>query len=74
MTDVSNASRTNFMNLTTLTWDEHILKMFGVTSDMLASIRSNAEVYGHISEGPLKGVAISGRDIFKTQLPACIQD
>ena len=46
LTDVSNASRTNLMDLSTLTWHQPTLELFGVRPDMLPEIRSNAEVYG----------------------------
>lgn len=46
ITDVSNASRTNLMDLRTLSWHEPTLRLFGVPPAMLPQIRSNAEVYG----------------------------
>jgi glycerol kinase len=46
LTDASNASRTNLMDLSTLSWHEPTLALFGVRPDMLPEIRSNAEVYG----------------------------
>ena len=46
LTDASNASRTNLMDLSTLSWHEPTLALFGVRPDMLPQIRSNAEVYG----------------------------
>ena len=36
--DVSNASRTQLMNLSSLRWDENILKIFGITPEMLPKI------------------------------------
>ena len=47
-TDVTNASRTLFMDLETLSWDESILKDFGVPASMLPEIRSSSEVYGNV--------------------------
>ena len=61
ITDVSNASRTNLMDLKRQTWHRDTLKIFGVKEEMLATIKSNAEVYGNITAGPLEGVPISGR-------------
>lgn len=61
MTDVTNASCTNLMNLSTLAWSTELLEMFGVQLEMLPEIRSNAEVYASVAEGPLKGVPISGQ-------------
>ena len=46
VTDASNASRTNLMDLRTLSWHEPTLRLFGVPPGMLPQIRSNAEVYG----------------------------
>ncbi|TFD63993.1 glycerol kinase GlpK [Cryobacterium sp. Hh38] len=45
-TDVTNASRTLFMDLETLQWDDEILAIFDVPRSMLPSIRSSSEVYG----------------------------
>ncbi len=59
-TDVTNASRTQLMNLDTLAWDQEILDAFGIPPAMLPKIRSSSEVYGHVHEGSLKGVAIAG--------------
>src|SRR5438132_7539167 len=60
ITDVSNASRTQLMNLEALSWDPEILAAFGIPDAMLPRIRSSSEVYGHIKDGVLKGVAIAG--------------
>ena len=43
-TDVTNASRTLFMNLETLEWDDEILGIFGVPRSMMPEIRSSSEV------------------------------
>ena len=62
ITDVTNASRTLFMNLETLTWDEDILKEFGVPKSMMPEIRSSSEVYGTVAgsqllrETPVAGI------------------
>jgi len=61
-TDVTNASRTMFMDLETLQWDDDILAIFDVPKSMLPSIRSSSEVYGtaHTSsllrEVPVAGI------------------
>jgi glycerol kinase len=60
ITDVSNASRTQLMNLDSLSWDSGILREFGIPEAMLPRICSSSEVYGYIKDGALKGVAISG--------------
>ena len=59
-TDVSNASRTLFMNINTLKYDEHLLEIFNVPEDVLPEIRSSSEIYGYITNGHLKGVPVSG--------------
>ncbi len=52
-TDVTNASRTMFMDLETLEWDDEILAAFGVPRSMLPEIRSSSEVYGVANEHSL---------------------
>jgi len=59
-TDVTNASRTQLMNLKTLEWDDELLHAFSVPRQILPQIRSSSEIYGHVAQGPLKGVAIAG--------------
>ncbi|MBS3178081.1 MULTISPECIES: glycerol kinase GlpK [unclassified Pseudoclavibacter] len=61
VTDVTNASRTLFMDLETLAWDQSILDAFGVPASMLPEIKSSSEVYGHAStQSLLREVPISG--------------
>jgi len=60
VTDVTNASRTQLMNLKTLDWDPEVLNAFGIPPAMLPRIRSSSEVYGKASEGTLQGVTIAG--------------
>ncbi|GAA4061598.1 glycerol kinase GlpK [Agromyces indicus] len=52
-TDVTNASRTLFMDLETLQWDDEILGIFGVPRSMMPEIRSSSEVYGTVEESSL---------------------
>ncbi|MEX0152577.1 MULTISPECIES: glycerol kinase GlpK [Microbacterium] len=52
-TDVTNASRTLFMDLETLSWREDILADFGVPASMLPEIRSSSEVYGSVESSSL---------------------
>jgi glycerol kinase len=59
-TDVTNASRTQLMNLQTLQWDEELLRAFFIPRQILPEIRSSSEVYGHVTQGPLSGVAVAG--------------
>jgi glycerol kinase len=51
VTDVTNASRTMLMDLTTLDWDDELLGFFGIPRAMLPEIRpsSDAEAYGTTS-------------------------
>ena len=59
ITDVTNASRTQLMNLATLDWDADILALFDVPRACLPQIRSSSEVYG-ACKGALDGVALAG--------------
>ena len=47
VTDVTNASRTMLMDITTLEWREDIASDFGIPLSMLPEIRSSSEVYGY---------------------------
>jgi glycerol kinase len=58
VTDVTNASRTQLMNIRTLQWDPELLDFFGVPAGMLPEIRSSAEVYGTAARA-LPGVRIA---------------
>jgi glycerol kinase len=60
VTDVTNASRTQLMNLGTLAWDDEILETFGIPAKMLPRICSSSEVYGTAQIAPIKDVAIAG--------------
>lgn len=53
ITDVTNASRTLFMDLETLSWDESILADFGVPLSMMPEIKSSSEVYGTVHTSQL---------------------
>lgn len=52
-TDVTNASRTLFMDLETLEWRDDILSDFGVPRSMMPEIRSSSEVYGTVESSSL---------------------
>jgi glycerol kinase len=60
VTDVTNASRTQLMNLDTLDWDADLLATFDIPRAMLPSIRSSSERYGTSSAEPIEGVPITG--------------
>ncbi|QDV04874.1 Glycerol kinase [Planctomycetes bacterium Poly30] len=60
-TDVTNASRTLFMDLKTLQWRDDILEAFGVPRSMMPEIRSSSEVYGKVrSSSLLREVPVAG--------------
>ncbi|MBF6168035.1 glycerol kinase GlpK [Streptomyces gardneri] len=46
LTDVTNASRTLLMNLSTLTWDDELLNFFGIPARMLPRIQPSTASYG----------------------------
>ena len=60
ITDVTNASRTQLMNLATLDWDDDLLAAFDVPRAVLPRIVASSEVYGTASVGTLAGVNIAG--------------
>jgi glycerol kinase len=60
VTDVTNASRTQLMNLETLDWDPAILKSFGIPRAMLPKICSSSEVYGKAAFTSIRGVPVAG--------------
>ena len=61
ITDVTNASRTMLMNLSTGDWDEDMLSLLNIPRRMLPAIKSSSEVYGEITVMgatlPLAGIA-----------------
>ena len=59
ITDVTNASRTQLMDLETLDWDAEILALLDVPRACLPQIRSSSEVYG-TCRGVLEGVPLAG--------------
>jgi glycerol kinase len=61
ITDVTNASRTMLMDLSTLQWDPDIAAEMGVPVSMLPEIRPSSERYGEGRQGgSLPGVPIAG--------------
>ncbi len=62
VTDVSNASRTLFMDLQEATWNQELLDLFRVPRSMMPQIVGNAEVYGEVRgiEGLADGTPIAG--------------
>ncbi|MBZ5522899.1 MAG: glycerol kinase GlpK [Acidobacteriia bacterium] len=62
VTDVTNASRTQFLNLKTLDWDDDLLQAFNIPRRMLPRVCSSSEIYGQIASGQksLAGTKIAG--------------
>ena len=60
VTDVTNASRTQLLNLKTLDWDEEMLAAFEIPRAMLPQVRSSSEVYGAATLPAISGVPIAG--------------
>jgi glycerol kinase len=60
VTDVTNASRTQLMNLNTLDWDREILSAFEIPERMLPRICSSSMMYGAIRHKDLNGVPLAG--------------
>jgi glycerol kinase len=62
-TDVSNASRTQLLNLRTLAWDDDLLRLFEVPRAMLPEVRPSSAVWGETDPAifgraiPIAGVA-----------------
>jgi glycerol kinase len=60
ITDCTNASRTQLMNLQTLDWDPELLRAFSIPRQMLPEIRSSSEVYGRATLDSVAGVPVAG--------------
>ncbi len=60
ITDCTNASRTQLMNLATLDWDPGLLSAFDIPRQMLPSIRTSSEIYGEAQLEAVQGVPIAG--------------
>ena len=60
VTDVTNASRTQLLNLKTLDWDAGLLAAFEIPRAMLPQVRSSSEVYGAATLPAILDVPIAG--------------
>jgi glycerol kinase len=60
VTDVTNASRTQLLNLKTLDWDAELLATFEIPRAMLPEVRSSSEVYGTATLPAISGVPVAG--------------
>ncbi|HSC54225.1 MAG TPA: glycerol kinase GlpK [Phnomibacter sp.] len=59
-TDVTNASRTQLMNLQTLDWDDSILAALDIPRQMLPKIVPSSGYFGTIGNGAFKGINVMG--------------
>jgi glycerol kinase len=60
VTDVTNASRTQLMDLNTLNWSPSLLEAFDIPKAILPKIVSSSEVYGHATLPEIRGVPVAG--------------
>ncbi len=60
ITDVTNASRTQLMNLASLAWDRELLAEFDIPAACLPKIVSSSELFAQATGGALKGATLSG--------------
>jgi len=60
VTDVTNPSRTQLLNLKTLDWDEKLLAAFEIPRAVLPQVRSSSEIYGEASLKAIQGVPFAG--------------
>ncbi len=60
ITDVTNASRTMLMDLSSLSWDSEIAGEMKIPVSMLPEIKSSSEVYGECKVGVLSGKPVAG--------------
>lgn len=64
VTDATNASRTMFMNLWTIRYDDDLLRFFGLDREKIRLPKivpsSCPDSFGAMASGPLKGIRITG--------------
>jgi glycerol kinase len=60
VTDVTNASRTQLMDLKTLSWDKSMLQAFDIPESILPKIVSSSEVYAAARPAAIQDVPIAG--------------
>lgn len=62
-TDPSNAARTLLFNIRTMSWDEELLRIFGIPRAMLPEVRPSSGIFGYTAKNlfgreiPIAGVA-----------------
>jgi len=59
VTDVTNASRTQLMDISSQQWDRRLCDFFKIPRQILPSIKSSSEVYGYVNAGLLSEVPIA---------------
>lgn len=63
ITDVSNASRSLFFNINSMSWDEELLSLLTIPKSMLPKVCESSSVYGYTDENlfgskiPIAGIA-----------------
>ena len=60
VTDVTNACRTQLLNLKTLQWDSALLEAFEIPASLLPAVKSSSEIYGHATIDSIKEIPIAG--------------
>lgn len=60
ITDVTNASRTQLMNLETQSWDDEILEKLNIPKQILPEIQPSSKVYGNITSEVMEGIPLAG--------------
>ncbi|WP_304236145.1 glycerol kinase GlpK [Jiulongibacter sediminis] len=60
LTDVTNASRTQLMDIKTIQWDKEILEKLNIPLAMLPEIMPSSKVYGKIKSEAMRGVPLAG--------------
>ena len=60
LTDVTNASRTQLMNLRTLEWDAELLDVFRIPRALLPVIVASSACHAEATVAPIAGVRIAG--------------
>lgn len=71
-TDVTNASRTQLMNIETCSWDVALLSHFKIPGQVLPEIKSSSEIYGYTSTGGFLGASIPIAGILGDQQAALV--
>jgi glycerol kinase len=57
-TDFSNASRTMLFNISTLDWDDELLRLFDIPRSMLPAVYPSINIFGYTEDGiPIAGIA-----------------